>query len=56
MLFNGNLNVSDFLHHYTFCFRSAKAERSEKATWLPIEVNFKNRSAMAERKAKGIRS
>ena len=52
MLFYGNLNVSDFLHHYTFCFRSAKAEEYEKANWLPVEVYFKNRSAEAERKQK----
>ena len=50
--FHGNRPLFDILQQSYCPFRSAKAERSEKATPVPIEVNFKNHSALAERKVK----
>ena len=50
--FHGNRPLFDILQQSYCPFRSAKAERSEKATSVPIEVNFKNHSALAERKGK----
>lgn len=35
-------------------YRSAKAERSEETTSTADEANFVNRSALAERKNKGV--
>lgn len=37
-----------------YLLRSAQAERSSKITYLSLEVNFKHRSALAERKIKGL--
>ena len=50
--FHGNRPLFDILQQSYCPFRPAKAERSEKATPVPIEVNFKNHSALAERKGK----
>ena len=50
--FHGNRPLFDILQQSYCPFRSAKAERSEKAASVPIAVYFKNHSALAERKGK----